>query len=39
MDQNNPFKILNEDGTTKEIKPADVTGELKERIESGEIEV
>ena len=34
MDQNNPSKILNEDGATKEIKPADVTGELKERIES-----
>ena len=32
---NNPFKILNEDiSTTKEFSPADASGELKERIES-----
>ncbi len=31
----NPFKILNQDiATTKEVSPADVQGELKERIES-----
>lgn len=34
MDQNNPFKILNEDAASKEINPADVSGELKERIEA-----
>ena len=33
--ENNPFKILNEDiATTKEFTPAQATGELKERIES-----
>ena len=31
----NPFKILNQDiATTKEVSPADIQGELKERIES-----
>lgn len=31
----NPFKILNQDiATTKEVSPADVQGDLKERIES-----
>ena len=34
MDQNNPFKILNEDAASKEINAQDVTGELKERIEA-----
>lgn len=36
MNENeNPFKILNQDiATTKEVSPADVQGELKERIES-----
>lgn len=33
--ENNPFKILNEDiSTTKEFSPANASGELKERIES-----
>ena len=31
--ENNPFKILNEDiSTTKEFSPANASGELKERI-------
>lgn len=34
MDDNNPFKILNEDAASKEVNPADVSGDLKERIES-----
>lgn len=34
MDENNPFKILNEDAASKELSPADVAGELKERIEA-----
>ena len=34
MDQNNPFKILNEDAATKEINPSEVSGDLKERIEA-----
>lgn len=34
MDDNNPFKILNEDAASKEVNPADVTGDLKERIEA-----
>ncbi|MCO4752910.1 MAG: Grx4 family monothiol glutaredoxin [Bacteriovoracaceae bacterium] len=34
MDQNNPFKILNEDGASKEVKASEVTGDLKERIET-----
>lgn len=34
MDENNPFKILNEDAASKEVKASDVTGELKERIEA-----
>lgn len=33
-DNENPFNILNQDiATTKEVNPADVQGELKERIE------
>lgn len=33
--ENNPFKILNEDiSTTKEFSPAEASGDLKERIES-----
>lgn len=34
-DQNNPFNILNKDiSQTTELNPAQVTGDLKERIES-----
>ena len=34
-DQNNPFNILNKDiSQTTELNPADVSGELKERIET-----
>jgi monothiol glutaredoxin len=35
MDNNNPFNILNEDiAETREINPAAIQGELKERIET-----
>ncbi len=34
MDQNNPFKILNEDAASKEINASEVNGELKDRIEA-----
>lgn len=34
MNDNNPFKILNEDAASKELNPSDVAGELKERIEA-----
>ncbi|MEX0799371.1 MAG: Grx4 family monothiol glutaredoxin, partial [Bacteriovoracaceae bacterium] len=34
MDQNNPFKILNEEAASKELKASDITGDLKDRIEA-----
>lgn len=35
MSDNNPFNILNQDvSQTTELNPADITGELKERIEA-----
>ncbi len=35
MEDNNPFKILNEDiSTTKEFTPSQAEGELKDRIET-----